>query len=140
MVQLHPYQYLYFNRMSGGLQAAATQYETDYYAHSFKELGERLADRLWETERERYLDGNYRVTGCRILPYLLTEHLPANFLYVGQPLQYNVRTPTDFYAGYRRNRCIDQRSDLPELVAVERQGVALNIMRDVRQDQEGVGQ
>jgi hypothetical protein len=126
--------------MSGGLQAAATQYETDYYAHSFKELGERLADRLWETERERYLDGNYRMTGCRILPYLLTEHLPANFLYVGQPLQYNVRTPTDFYAGYRRNRCIDQRSDLPELVAVERQGVALNIMRDVRQDQEGVGQ
>ena len=47
MVQLHPYQYVYFNRMSGGLKAAATQYETEYYAHSFKELADKLADRMW---------------------------------------------------------------------------------------------
>ena len=56
MAELHPHQYVCFNRMSGGLEAAATQYETEYYAHSFKELGEKLADHLWQTERNRYLN------------------------------------------------------------------------------------
>jgi len=122
MVQLHPYQYVYFNRMSGGLQAAATQYETDYYAHSFKELGETLADRLWETERDRYLDGDYEISSCRIMPYVLMEHMPANFTFAGG-------RESHFYAGYRRAGCIDHFTDLPLIVAVERQGVALNVVR-----------
>jgi hypothetical protein len=125
MVQLHPYQYVYFNRMSGGLQAAATQYETEYYAHSFKEVGEKLADRLWETERDSYLNGDYKVRGCSILPYILMEHMPANF-------SFHVYA-ADFHAGYRRVGCIDRFADQPLVVAVERQGVVLNVMRDQRE-------
>ncbi len=125
MVQLHPYQYVYFNRMSGGLQAAATQYETEYYAHSFKELGEKLADRLWETERERYLNGDYSLQGCSIFPYILMEHMPANFSFPN-------RLRADFYAAYRRVGCIDRLTNEPVVVAVERQGVVLNVMRDRR--------
>jgi len=136
MVQLHPYQYVYFNRMSGGLEAAATRYETEYYAHSFKELVDKLADRMWETEREHYLDGNYTVTACGIRAYLLTDHMPANFLFTGREFSPNLRVRADFYAGYRRARCVEQRADVPVLVAVERQGVALNVLRDARQDQK----
>jgi len=139
MIQLHPYQYVYFNRMSGSLQAAATQYETEYYAHSFKELVDKLADRMWETERERYLDGNYTVTACGIRAYLLTEHMPASFLYTGREHSTNLRVRADFYAGYRRARCLEQRADTPVLVAVERQGVALNVLHDVRQGQKASG-
>jgi hypothetical protein len=131
MVELHPYQYVYFNRMSGGLEAAATQYETEYYAHSFKELGEALADRLWHTERERYLDGDYSVMGCGIqaFDYLLMDHMPANFTF-------SKKQPVDFHAGYRRVGCIDAFTEQPEIAAVGRQGVALNVMRDLRQLRE----
>jgi hypothetical protein len=123
MVQLHPYQYVYFNRMSGGLEAAATQYETEYYAHSFKELGEKLADRLWETERDRYLDGDYKISSCMVLPFILLEHMPANFSFAP------TLEASDYYVGYRRVGCIDRNTDLPLFVAVERQGIALNVAR-----------
>jgi 4-amino-4-deoxy-L-arabinose transferase-like glycosyltransferase len=43
-VQLHPYQYLYFNRLfAGGLPGAASRYETDYLCASYKEGIEWLA-------------------------------------------------------------------------------------------------
>jgi hypothetical protein len=37
MVRLHPYEYVYFNRSSGGLREAFGRYETDYWGASFKE-------------------------------------------------------------------------------------------------------
>ena len=132
MVELHPYQYVYYNRMTGGLPAAAMQYETEYYAHSFKELGEKLAERLWSTDRERYLNGDYQVMGCGIRHYLLLDHMPANFGFVREPAPPSPDAPSDFYAGYRRGHCIWSRSHLPPLVAVARQGVLLNVLRDRR--------
>jgi len=132
MVQLHPYQYLYFNRTSGGLQAAATQYETEYYAHSYKEVGEKLADELWHGERDRYLNGDYSVNGCGIRGDLLMEQMPANFSFSKKP-------GVDFFAAYRRVGCTDLNTHLPLLVSVERQGVPLNVVRDWRQEQETRG-
>jgi hypothetical protein len=37
IVRLHPYEYVYFNRASGGLPAAAGRFETDYWGASFRE-------------------------------------------------------------------------------------------------------
>ena len=37
MIQLHPYEYIYFNRLSGGLSTAKEHYETDYLGLSLKE-------------------------------------------------------------------------------------------------------
>jgi hypothetical protein len=38
MVRLHPYQYVYFNRLfAGGLKTAAGSFETDYWGASYKE-------------------------------------------------------------------------------------------------------
>jgi 4-amino-4-deoxy-L-arabinose transferase-like glycosyltransferase len=37
MVHLHPYEYLYFNRLSGGLAAQVGRYETDYWGASYRE-------------------------------------------------------------------------------------------------------
>jgi hypothetical protein len=43
MAHLHPYQTLYFNRLfGGGLEKAATQYETDYWGASYREGIEAL--------------------------------------------------------------------------------------------------
>jgi hypothetical protein len=131
MVELHPYQYVYFNRTSGGLPAAASQYETEYYAHSFKELASTFADQLWETERGPYLDGDYQISSCKIEPFILMEHLPANFSFA--------EGKSDFYAGYLRAGCIYLYPDLPLITVVERQGVALNVVRSWRPEQEARG-
>jgi hypothetical protein len=41
MVQLHPYESVYFNRMvAGGLEGAAPRFETDYWGNSYKEGAE----------------------------------------------------------------------------------------------------
>lgn len=41
MVRLHPYEYVYFNRLiGGGLRGAAGRFDTDYWGSSFKEAME----------------------------------------------------------------------------------------------------
>ena len=41
-VQLHPYEYIYYNSLVGGVKGAFRQYELDYWATSYKEAAEYL--------------------------------------------------------------------------------------------------
>lgn len=41
-VNLHPYQYAYYNRASGGVQAAAHRYEVDYWLTCYRALTEQM--------------------------------------------------------------------------------------------------
>jgi hypothetical protein len=40
LVRLHPYQYIYFNRLAGGLGGAAERFETDYWGLALREAAE----------------------------------------------------------------------------------------------------
>ena len=45
MAELHPYQYVYFNRLiAGGVVSASTRFETDYYGASYREGVRWLAE------------------------------------------------------------------------------------------------
>ena len=46
IVQLHPYEYVYFNDLSGGVRAAASRFELDYWGTSFTELGRLVVPTL----------------------------------------------------------------------------------------------
>jgi hypothetical protein len=46
MASNHPYYYLYYNQMVGGLKGAYGNYETDYYYHSMRKGAEWLQDYL----------------------------------------------------------------------------------------------
>ena len=46
LVRNHPYDYLYYNQLSGGLKGAYTNYETDYYYHSMRAGSEWLINTL----------------------------------------------------------------------------------------------
>jgi tetratricopeptide (TPR) repeat protein len=48
MVNNHPYFYLYYNQLVGGLKGAYGNYETDYYYHSIREGSEWLISYLKE--------------------------------------------------------------------------------------------
>ena len=39
---LHPYEYIYYNSLAGGVQGASRQYELDYWGTSFKEATEYI--------------------------------------------------------------------------------------------------
>ena len=42
MVKAHPYYYLYYNQLTGGLKGAYAKYETDYYYHTMRSGAEWL--------------------------------------------------------------------------------------------------
>ncbi|MBQ9473529.1 MAG: tetratricopeptide repeat protein [Bacteroidales bacterium] len=44
IVRNHPYEYVYFNRLSGGTAKAYGQYEMDYYYHSMREATKWVVD------------------------------------------------------------------------------------------------
>jgi hypothetical protein len=52
IAQLHPYAYVYFNDLSGGVPAAAGRYELDYWGTSLVELGRMLDGALPAHEPE----------------------------------------------------------------------------------------
>jgi hypothetical protein len=68
-VQLHPYQYVYFNRLlAGGLPGAVERFDTDYWGASYKEAIE------WLTEHyaDRGLSGKIRVSA-------FAGHMPLSY-------------------------------------------------------------
>lgn len=52
IVRLHPYQYIYYNSLVGGLAGAYTNYETDYWGLSYKEAVEWFINHENKPEKE----------------------------------------------------------------------------------------
>jgi hypothetical protein len=64
IVQLHPYQYTYYNSLVGGTSGAFRKYETDYWLTCYKESVERLNQKTSEpaslfVKREAYIAATY---------------------------------------------------------------------------------
>jgi hypothetical protein len=66
MIELHPYQYVYFNRLfAGGLESAAERFETDYWGSSYKEGAEWVINNYRPNSTELI-----RVANCEV-PFLI---------------------------------------------------------------------
>lgn len=71
MIRLHPYEYIYFNEIAGGLNGAAGKYEMDYWGASYKEAAEWLRDQPYSKVypcnvsyvMQYYSHGKYEVVG-----------------------------------------------------------------------------
>lgn len=117
MYRLHPYQYVYFNASSGGLESAFMRDETDYWGVSHKEAGEWL---------NSYVDslslGEERVFKVYQIynEWMLEEALdPKRFELSRQP------EGADFYVSITRFNLHAKYPQLPVLHVVEREGVPL---------------
>ncbi len=53
MISNHPYQYLYFNEIIGGIKGAYANYETDYWCHSMKAAAEWMLTNRPEIKNKR---------------------------------------------------------------------------------------
>jgi len=117
MILLHPYQYVYFNQVSGGLPAAYARDETDYWGLSHKEAGDWLNEYVEQIAPagERVFKVHQRYTRS-----MLKEALDPNRFEMWQP-----REGADFFVSITRFNLHSSYPEAKLLHVVERQGVPL---------------
>lgn len=117
MVSLHPYQYVYFNQISGGLPAAYMRDETDYWGVSHQEAAE------WLNQYVEAIDpagGRVFKVHQRYTRWMLQEALDPNRFEMWQS-----REGADFFVSITRFNLHNSYAEAKLLHVVERQGVPL---------------
>ena len=117
MVSLHPYQYVYFNQISGGLPAAYMRDETDYWGVSHQEAAE------WLNQYVEAIDpagGRVFKVHQRYTRWMLQEALDPNRFEMWQS-----REGADFFVSITRFNLHSSYPEAELLHIVERQGVPL---------------
>jgi hypothetical protein len=112
MISLHPYQYIYFNQITGGLQSAYLHDETDYWGLSHKEAAEWLEA---QSDPERVYTVHLLYNR-----YMLKEHL--------DPMRFRLSPEaagSDYFVAVTRFGFYDDYPEAQLLHVVERQGVPL---------------
>lgn len=119
MVRLHPYQYIYFNQVIGGLPGAFMKYETDYWGTSYREAVNQLNQAL--LTQDAPIPKDYAIYVAQ--PHLLSAtFFPDNF-----HLERN-KEKADFFISTTRFGW-HRASDAPIFLTVERQGIPLAIVK-----------
>jgi len=118
MLSLHPYEYVYFNRLSGGLPGAFGRFETDYWGASHREGLAWLLDHY----PKRPDAGRIRLAGCNRPPHVAyyLRHWPelaAKFKLAGSDQRAQI------YLAVTRYDCHKAAGKIIHIV--ERQGVPL---------------
>ncbi|MDQ8193298.1 glycosyltransferase family 39 protein [Coraliomargarita sp. SDUM461004] len=117
MWALHPYQYVYFNSVSGGLSGASGRDETDYWGLTHKEAGEWLNQYVEQIEPagERTFKVHQRYSR-----WMLEEALDPEHFEMWKP-----REGADFFVSITRFNLHVSYPEGKLLHIVERQGVPL---------------
>lgn len=130
MIALHPYQYIFYNSLVGGIQNAWKGFETEYWGTSHKEAVERLAATLKKDNDHTV----YYVTSTTtpwtltpMAPWLVANFLPSNMIYTQNIQQ------ADFYISFLRfnTHLFSDGRIMPECM-VARNGVPIAIVKDRR--------
>ncbi len=123
MLDLHPLQYVYFNELAGGLRGAEDRYSLDYYGGSYREAIARLRPLLPAQDSPPTVEA--AMPGWAAEEYFGDELTLTRGPALDEP-------PPMFYVGYRRGRAHEKYADAPVIVRVEREGVTLAVVRDLR--------
>ncbi len=119
MVRMHPYEYVYFNELNGGLRAMQSRYDTEYWATSMREVN------LWTEDNMPVREEPYRVYSN--LPYWLsTMYLSPRFELVKSPYD------AELFMSITRLD-LDKRLPGETLYTVERFGAPFAVVKDLRQ-------
>lgn len=121
MERLHPYEYVYFNELAGGVRGARDRYMLDYWGLSFKQATEALRDKL---AQDPALAGRrWHVATCG-------PHPPAKLgLARGFQVDWDPKG-ADFALMLGEYYC--QRLDAPVYVDIVRDGVSFARVYDIR--------
>jgi len=124
MVRLHPYEYVYYNGLVGGLPGADQRYVMDYWANSVPEATRMLADYLKAQNGGRPVGRVYNVGVC-------AER--RTFEHVAPPFMRWVKDwgKADFYIAPTHMDC-DNVMHGRAIAVVRRLGVTLAVVEDMR--------
>ncbi|MGP0094453.1 MAG: ArnT family glycosyltransferase [Xanthobacteraceae bacterium] len=123
MVRLHPYEYTYFNTLSGGVRHARGRYMVDYWGLSFKEVLEDFHAKLEELHESPPLDRRWKVAVCG-------PHPPADIA-LGAKFEVTWESKgADFALMLGEFYCV--KLDAPVLAEVRREGVIYARVYDLR--------
>ena len=121
MVVLHPYEYVYYNELSGGISNTFRRYEMDYWGTSFREVSEHLNTNLPK-------DAKVVVWGppTTLWRYLRPDIKVFTFSQDNAP-------KSDYYAviSTRNDNDLKYHTNLPELFTVQRQGAIMSEVKYV---------
>ncbi len=131
MARLHPYEYIYYNRLSGGVAGAKDRFETDYWGVAFREAADILSNELpprerpWRLTMEPPIDALVARFGKPVVPppSLVKPFLGEHFELVSGDQQ------PDFYIASSRNGYHDMR-DGKVLLSIARDGVVLVVVKE----------
>ncbi|MDP0497252.1 MAG: hypothetical protein Q7Q73_13695 [Verrucomicrobiota bacterium JB024] len=114
LYRLHPYEYVYFNQLGGGMADKAGRYETEYWGTSMREAC------LW---LDQYVpEGEYRVA-VAAPPWMTDIYLPERFKRV------RMGQEPDFFLSLTRQH-FDQLMEGRTVYVVERFGLPFTVVKE----------
>jgi hypothetical protein len=127
MVQLHPYEYAFFNDLVGGTRNAAGLFETEYWGASMAEATDDLSAYLAKHHMDKATPWRVAVCGK-----------PSQ---MGDETDPHIQATTDwqhadFFVATTRGAC-DRRLPGREIGEVERDGVPFAVIKDLRRNASG---
>ncbi|OYQ32752.1 hypothetical protein CHU95_18530 [Niveispirillum lacus] len=125
MARLHPYEAIWYNALTGGVRGAQGKFELDYWGSPLSEAAERLRNRIVAQEGSGAIARPYRVRICG--PHDSALH----FLPPTWKAPADGQGEADFYIAFKRSTCGPVPAG-PEIVRVERLGVTLAYVLDLR--------
>jgi hypothetical protein len=128
LAQLHPYEYLSYNSLTGGIKGAVNRFELDYWGITLRESAEALGAYL-NTDRSFIPANPVKVFGCGDRTSSLM------FLPPGTELT-EVIGEADFYLAMTAVKCLDPARPGRVIHEVKRQSVTLGYVLDLRPDHQ----
>jgi hypothetical protein len=125
LVRLHPYEYLFFNPLVGGLAGAAQRYDTDYWVNSMHEMVLEL-EALLDREGRPQSSKRYFVAVCGERLAFDQEAAARNRLQWATD-----DDPADFFIAPTHQGC-DTAIDGKVIATIERLGVPIAVIKDRR--------
>lgn len=119
MVKLHPYEYIYFNELVGGLRGAYQKFETDYWGASFKEAVEWL-----KSNELKNKDKVYKIYTCAN-PFQSYYYFSQNMSWV------NDINKADYFICYTRNK-ENELIKGKTIYIVKRDNIPLNYVKKIK--------
>ena len=123
MVRLHPYEYVYFNALAGGVRGAQSRYMLDYWGLAFKQAAVALRAHLAAAHAQPPAGRRWVVAICGSEPAARVP-LGGNF-----KINWDRKT-ADFFMALGNFYC--PRLDAPVLAEVRRDGVVFARVYDLR--------
>lgn len=138
----HPYEYVYFNELGGGVKKAFGHYELDYYYHSMREATEWvLANAEPRQDGEKTLIGSWHLESTQYFMRNDTARFGTRFVRWGQRYEYDwdyLVFPITGIAGSYLLSPHFPPSDCVHTVDVDGVPVALVLKRQTKDDLNGV--